>query len=62
MHKVHGMTGQQNALKGDVALDSRVFFRCSTVQKGAWVNASMKDNLKLSAWIQSTLDDAVKKD
>ena len=58
----HGMIGKKNALKGDVALDSRIFSRCKSSDKGAWVAAAIENKLKLTEWIIKTLNEAVKKD
>lgn len=61
MKAQHGMIGKTNAQKGDVALDSRIFSRCKSSDKSAWVRAAISKKMKLTEWIIATLNDAVKK-
>ena len=59
--KQHGMKGKKNALKSeDQVLNSQIFCRCRTEQKGAWVQAAKRNNSKLCPWILKTLDEAAK--
>lgn len=61
--KPHGLTGKpSNALKpDDQKAESFIHARCLRSDKASWVKAAQEKKMKLTEWIISVLNDAVKK-
>ena len=53
---LHGMTGHQNAMKGEEPASSILTVRVTPTQKALWVKAAQKEGLKLSEWVIKTLN------
>lgn len=53
---LHGMTGHQNALKGDEPASSVLTVRVTPSDKARWVKAAQKNGSKLSEWVIRTLN------
>ena len=49
------MLGNKNAWKGH---DSHLHLRCKSSDKAVWEHATQQENLKLSAWVVKTLNEA----
>ena len=61
-NKPHGLTGNKNAAKpDDQKTDSHIHTRCKSSDKAMWVIASKSKGMKLTEWIVSVLNDAIKK-
>jgi len=62
-NKPHGLKGRQsNAAKPpDQKAESFIHARCKTSEKSAWVKAAQAKGMKLTDWIISSLNDALKK-
>lgn len=58
--KTHGNTGKRNAAK-EITKNSQLNVRIRSETKALCVKKAQKDGVKLSAWIQKTLDEAVSK-
>ena len=60
--KPHGLTGNKNAAKpDDQKAESYIHARCTSSDKAMWVIASKSKGMKLTEWIVSVLNAAVKK-
>ena len=60
--KPHGLTGNKNAAKpDDQKAESHIHARCKSSDKAMWVIASKSKGMKLTEWIVSVLNDAIKK-
>lgn len=62
-NKPHGLTGKpSNATKpDDQKAESHIHARCKTSDKAMWVIAAKSKGMKLTDWIISSLNDALKK-
>jgi hypothetical protein len=58
MNKVHGNTGNKNALQGQDAKSSHLHIRCTQSAKAGWVRAANRDKLKLAEWVTRELNRA----
>jgi len=60
----HGLVGKPgNALKSqDEKAASYLMIRCKTADKAMWVKAAQQKKMKLTEWVISILNDAIKKD
>lgn len=57
----HHNTGKQYAMQGDKPKESHLHVRLETRKKAGYVKAAQKAGLKLSAWIEQTLDKEIEK-
>lgn len=56
--ELHGNTGNQNASKEK---NSHLHMRCRASDKAAWVKQAQRENLKLTEWVEKTLNAAAEK-
>lgn len=56
---MHGMTGQQNAIKADEPASSVLTVRVTPHDKARWVKTAQHNGLKLSEWVIKTLNGAL---
>ena len=57
-YQAHGNQGNTNAQKSEVAATSHLNMRCVQIDKAGWVKAAQKENMKLSEWVNKTLNNA----
>lgn len=62
-NKPHGLTGKpSNATKpDDQKAESHIHARCKSSDKAMWVKAAQSKGMKLTDWIISVLNEAIKK-
>ena len=61
-NKPHGLAGNKNAVKpDDHKAESYIHARCTSSDKANWVRAAKSKGMKLTEWIVSVLNEAIKK-
>ncbi len=54
--KTHGNTGNRSAQHGDEPATSHLHIRITPQKKAGYVKCAQREGMKLSAWVQATLD------